>query len=37
MKTVLGKNIVRLRREKGYTQENLAAMLQVSAQAISKG
>lgn len=36
MKTVLGKNIVRLRREKGYTQENLAAMLQVSAQAISK-
>ena len=36
MKTEIGKNIQRLRKEKGYTQKDLAELLQVSAQAISK-
>lgn len=32
----IGKNIVRLRNEKGYTQEALAALLHVSSAAVSK-
>ena len=36
MKSIMAKNIARLRKEKGYTQEKLASLMQVSAQAISK-
>ncbi|MCB6602753.1 helix-turn-helix domain-containing protein, partial [Erysipelatoclostridium ramosum] len=32
----IGKNIVRLRNEKGYTQEALASLLHVSCAAVSK-
>ena len=32
----IGKNIVRLRNEKGYTQEMLASLLHVSSAAVSK-
>lgn len=36
MKNIMSKNILRLRKEKGYTQKKLADLMQVSAQAISK-
>ena len=36
MKNLMGKNIARLRREKGLTQEKLASAMLVSAQAVSK-
>ena len=32
----MGKRIMQLRKEKGYTQEQLAEMMGVSAQAVSK-
>ncbi|MCL2159269.1 MAG: helix-turn-helix transcriptional regulator, partial [Oscillospiraceae bacterium] len=34
--TKIGKHIANLRKEKGYTQENLAELLDVSSQAVSK-
>ena len=36
MKTEIGRNIHRLRKEKGFTQKEMAELLGVSAQAISK-
>lgn len=36
MNTVMGKNISRLRKEQGLTQEELASLLNLSAQAVSK-
>lgn len=36
MKTTLAENIARFRRSKGYTQEELARRLNLSAQAVSK-
>lgn len=36
METTLGKRIAALRREKGWKQDDLAGMLDVSAQAVSK-
>ena len=36
MKTTLADNIARFRRSKGYTQEELARRLNLSAQAVSK-
>lgn len=36
METTLGKRIASLRREKGLKQEDLAGMLDISAQAVSK-
>lgn len=36
MENTLGTRIAQLRKEKGYTQEDLAQMLEVSPQAVSK-
>ncbi len=36
MENTIGKRIAQLRKEKGFTQEDLAGMMEVSAQAVSK-
>ena len=36
MENTIGKRIAQLRKEKNYTQEDLAQMMEVSAQAVSK-
>ena len=36
MEMTIGKRIAQLRKEKGFTQEDLAGMMEVSAQAVSK-
>lgn len=36
METSLGKHVAALRREKGWTQEQLAERMEVSPQAVSK-
>jgi len=36
MENTIGKRIAQLRKEKNFTQEDLAQMMEVSAQAVSK-
>lgn len=36
MEMTIGKRIAQLRKEKGFTQEDLAGLMEVSAQAVSK-
>lgn len=36
MKETFGQRFVRLRKEKGFTQEDIASKINISAQAVSK-